>query len=225
VRGRNALRHAGGVALKDPIEWVNPQRRKRRGAVLNDGLGDHFSIEALNELRKPSDALLLPCDMQLRPPHTTQRLQGCDVQNYREFKPLYKKSKNEKLMINLAGMKVVTGVDPRPKDGWHAYEGVDPADRTVKNKLDFFDLMPVLYEPFMESHSRANNLAGWDEDVTLTTAAIEAAVKTAKLHAARKKYSMVSTERWDEGPISDGNTYDISYDIASSQEALAALGA
>jgi hypothetical protein len=68
--------------------------------------------------------------------------------------------------------------------------------------------------------------AGADpEDVTLTTAAIEAAVKTAKLHAARKKYSMVSTERWDEGPISDGNTYDISYDIASSQEALAALGA
>ena len=63
------------------------------------------------------------------------------------------------------------------------------------------------------------------ENLTSAQAESKLEPKTAKLRAARKKYSMVSTERWDEGPISDGNTYDISYDIASSQEALAALGA
>jgi hypothetical protein len=55
-------------------------------------------------------------------------------------------------------IKVVTGL--APTSSWHPLECVHPRDRTVKNKLDFFDLMPIRYEATSPS---------WSHTATATT--------------------------------------------------------
>jgi hypothetical protein len=164
----------------------------------------------------------------------------------------------------------------------------------VKNGLDFFDLMPCLYEPWMAAFSRDGVLAGWKEigqspytscvswelwedeeatavakervvkklaeaecraaiahtlgatlkdatvgekqqrdgseadgamrqqivvhavtagidpeDAELATEAIKKAVLKAKRQKARVRFSVKSSEVWDQGPITDGNAYEI----------------
>ena len=77
----------------DEIDWILPQRRGRKGTVLCDGLGDHFSEPVCQELNRPTDLRMHPCDMALRVPHTTHESQGEDTPRVSTsmFKPEVKK--------------------------------------------------------------------------------------------------------------------------------------
>ena len=62
--------------IDDPIQWVTPQVRPRRGLAYCDGLDHHFGMRQINELNRPTDPAMHPVDMVLRPPHTSQSTQN-----------------------------------------------------------------------------------------------------------------------------------------------------
>ena len=61
---------------------------------------------------------------------------------------------------NLAGVNVITGETPRPAGG---FRPMNPNAMPIKLNIDFFDLMPILYGPYMASFAMDVNQGGWKD--------------------------------------------------------------
>ena len=61
---------------------------------------------------------------------------------------------------NLAGVYVITGETPRPAGD---FRPMNPKAMPIKLNIDFFDLMPILYGPYMASFAMDVNQSGWKD--------------------------------------------------------------
>ncbi len=148
-----------------PEELKNGTHRKRRGTVCCDGHGSHLTVGALKELREPSDQAHEPVDMCLRTPHCSSNQQNEDIENFRRYKPAWRKSKAMKTASNMMGYGVLK-LDAQNETIIHCPDFDPDKPATIASKklgLDMLDFMPCVKEPYEHAFCLEANRKGWEK--------------------------------------------------------------